>query len=334
MGKNSSAVRFLFVRFVPDKNSQCQMNRLFINLTVIILTLSCTVESQTHNSVYYWKTTFAPDSTELAFLAEHKIDRIYLHMFDVAIEQNYANGSAEVVPIATTRFSAAVPGNVEIVPVAYITIEALRAMSGKEQMFANLIVDRLQAMCSYNECGKIREMQLDCDWTSGTKDSYSSLCRFVRDSLGKNGILLSVTVRLHQLREIPPPADRGVLMLYNTGALKNPETKNSILDPNVVRPYLKQTNYPIPIDYAYPVFGWGVKFKEGKFVSIVSEYDAVKSGDESIRKERPSYQEIMSVKKIVEEKLGKPSEGNILYHLDSEQLKNYTDYEINQILNY
>ena len=52
----------------------------------------------------------------------------------------------------------------------------------------------------------------------------------------KKEIALSITVRLHQLREPAPPADRGVLMLYNTGALKAHDTRNSILDLADVKP--------------------------------------------------------------------------------------------------
>lgn len=246
-----------------------------------VLIAGCTRQNKTtaefakHNSVYYWKTTFAPDSAERAFLAEHDIDRIYLHMFDVAVEPDYETGGSEVVPIATTRFEARVPDEIEIVPVAYITLDALRAMAGKERKFAPLIVDRLLAMSSYNECGKINEIQLDCDWTASTRESYAVLCQTVRDSLQKKEIELSITVRLHQLREPAPPADRGVLMLYNTGALKGHDTRNSILDIADVKPYMTRKRYPIPLDYAYPVFGWGVKFEGEKFVSIVTEADTV-----------------------------------------------------------
>ena len=59
-------------------------------------------------------------------------------------------------------------------------------------------------------------------------------------------------------------------MLYNTGALKVPETYNSILHIDDVEPYIKREKYEIPLDYAFPVFGWGVKFENNKFVSIVS----------------------------------------------------------------
>lgn len=285
------------------------------------------------SSIYHWKTVFSPDSAEMAFIEKHNIERIFLRMFDVALETNQWTRKQEIVPIATTRFEASVPEGVEIVPVTYITLEALRAMSGQEREYAELITDRLLAMCSHNECGEIREVQFDCDWTATTKGIYSSLCQHTNNLLSDKGIDLSITVRLHQLGENPPPADKGVLMLYNTGALKEFRTKNSILDLNDVKPYLtKKWTYPIPLDYSYPIFGWGVKFNEENFISIISERDSVKSEKEVIRYERPSYPQIESVKRLVEKNLGKPADGNILYHLESEHIKHYSDEEIAQIL--
>ena len=123
-------------------------------------------------AIYHWRTTFAPDSAEIAFVRRHDIRRIYLRMFDVATEHTPETGHDEAVPIATTRFTAAIPDGVEIVPTVYITLEALRAMRGRETQYAELIVERLRAMASYNGCGAIREMQFDCDWTSTTRESY------------------------------------------------------------------------------------------------------------------------------------------------------------------
>jgi hypothetical protein len=255
-------------------------------------------------------------------------------MFDVVPEYDFLNSTTDVVPIATTKFVSPVPAGVEIVPVTYITIEALRAMEGREEEFATLMVERMLAMCSYNECGKINELQLDCDWTTATKESYERVCGVVKELLDAKGIALSITVRLHQLRENPPPADSGVLMLYNTGALKRPETENSILSYADVEMYVRPTEYPIPLDYAYPIFGWGVKFADSKFVSIVSYDSDEMSENEHIRYERPRVCTIFAVKELVEKNIGKPARGNILYHLDYSQFKNYTDDEISQILSY
>ena len=289
--------------------------------------------AEKHTSIYHWKSIFDLNSTEVEFLQKHNIDRIYVKLFDVATEQNFLSGTTDIVPIATTKFVSPAPEGVEIVPVVYITIEALRAMVGREAEFANLIVERSVAMCNYNKLGKIRELQLDCDWTSTSKDIYCNLCKLVKNSLQAKDMALSITVRLHQLKEVPPTADSGVLMLYNTGSLQNYQTRSSILDIRDVELYVKTLEYPIPLNYAYPAFGWGVKFENGEFISIVAEGYKL-SNKEQIRVERPTFAEIIEVKELVEHKLGKPANGNILYHLDSVQLKHYTDNEISQILAY
>ena len=286
------------------------------------------------NSIYHWKTVFDIDSAEMSFLKKHGIGRIYLRMFDVALEYDFLNRTPDIVPIATTRFASPIPECAEIVPVTYITLDALKAMEGRECEMASLIVERLLAMSRHNSCGNIKEIQFDCDWTASTKTTYISLCKAAKNMLNSMGIELSLTVRAHQLRETPPPADRGVLMLYNTGALKNPKTENSILDYHDISPYFHPWKYTIPLDYAYPIFGWGVKFDNNIFVSIVPyDCDSV-SNNEHIRYERPSSYEILCVKKLAEENLGKPSRGNILYHLDYSQFKHYTDDEISKIFSY
>ena len=279
-------------------------------------------------AMYHWKTVFDLDSAEQAFIKKHDIGRIYIHMFDVAVE-DYA-----AVPIATTKFASPVPDSVEIVPVAFITLDALRFIEGKEAEYAFLIAERMIAMCNYNKCGKINELQLDCDWTRSTKGIYENLCRSTKEHLDSLGIELSITVRLHQLGESAPPAHRGVLMLYNTGAIKDPKTRNSILDIKHVKPYVKSVEYPIPLDYAYPAYGWGVLFDNNHFVSIVNENATADSTSQSVRKERPTAAEILAVKQLVEKAVGKPNNRNILYHLDNTQLQNYTDNEISQILAY
>ena len=54
------------------------------------------------NSMYYWKTTFDIDSTDVAFLETHNIKRLYVRMFDVATEQDFLNGTAEICLLYTS----------------------------------------------------------------------------------------------------------------------------------------------------------------------------------------------------------------------------------------
>lgn len=284
------------------------------------------------NAIYHWKGVYNPTADERAFMESHNIGRLYIRLFDIAAEYNTVEQFMEAVPIATTRFDATVPYDIEVIPVTYITVEGLRQMEGSENLYAELIIDRIMAMASYNELGTIKEIQYDCDWTESTRHIFFALCENSRTMLNEQGIKLSVTVRLHQMREEAPSADRGVLMLYNTGNLRSAKTRNSILDINDIEPYLKSRNYPFPLDFAYPTFGWGVVFKDGRFSHLVTNYDSVELGEgETLRVERPTVKEILEVKNRVTKAFGKPCQSNIIYHLDSNQLNNYTDDEINEI---
>lgn len=265
-------------------------------------------------------------------MAKNDIGRLYIRFFDIAAEYNATNQLMEAVPIATTVFDGAVPYGVEVIPVTFITVEALRQMDGEEYRYASYIIERMLAMASYNELGEIKEIQFDCDWTDSTRHIFFALCECARLQLHEMDMTLSVTVRLHQLRQQAPAADRGVLMLYNTGAVRNPNTHNSILDINDVEPYLKRCKYRLPLDYAYPTFGWSVLFKDGIFQRLISDNDSHTPTDsETLRVERASAEEVAEVKRRVERAFGKPYQSNIIYHLDINQLNNYTDDEIAEI---
>ena len=201
----------------------------------------------------------------------------------------------------------------------------------------------------------IREVQLDCDWTKTTEADYFDFLKNVRSALGSHNIKLSATIRLHQLRMAVPPVDKGVLMCYNTGAIRNNETRNSILTAKDVAPYAKYLkSYQLPLDIAYPTFSWAVWFNnEGKFQALLrnvnpedpnltqisgnnyrvtngcyreSHYLAV---DDQIRFESSTFDEILQTKKMLEHQLDHYS--IILYHLDQTNLSKYTGNEINKM---
>ncbi|MDE6080798.1 MAG: hypothetical protein K2F70_00840, partial [Muribaculaceae bacterium] len=75
------------------------MLRVVPILLLLLLTAGCKPQPQPQppvepshtetNSVYYWKTVLNPDSTNLRFLRDHNVGRIYMRMFDV-VEDGYA----------------------------------------------------------------------------------------------------------------------------------------------------------------------------------------------------------------------------------------------------
>lgn len=321
------------------------------------------------NGVYYWKTVFRCDSAELDFLKQHNIGKLYLRMFDV-VECDYATATYEkVVPNATVKigneeysmmFDDEQLGKMEFVPVVYITLDALKAMQGNEDMMARYIVERVKNMCQYNALPNVKELQLDCDWTSSTEDSFFALCRAV-DSYANVDLKLhwrlSSTIRLHQLSGNVPPVDNGVLMVYNTGNFDNPDAKNSIIDADDVEPYLKHlASYPLYLDIAYPTYSWQLLFRARKFAGLLSDVNLsdtalfrayrpycyevkkeftyndkkIKPGN-IIRDEIAEFENVARVKDMIEKKMEDRPHNNILYHFDIKNLSKFTDNEIDSL---
>lgn len=267
-------------------------------------------------------------------MKDHGITTLYIKMFDVAPDRDWDTGETGVFPVATTRFISEVPEGIKVVPTVYITLEAMLRSAGKEEDLAEKIVTRILAMASFNRLGPVGMVQFDCDWTASTRESYFALCRRAKEILGEKGILLSGTVRLHQVAEPGYPFDHRVLMLYNTGSIKNPDTRNSIIDYDEMKKYLKKGKCPHSFDMAYPTFGWTVNFKDGQFTGLThgTAPDSLSYGQgETFRVETSEISEILKVKALADRVAENPPHTNIIYHLDSTNLSKYTFDEIERI---
>lgn len=280
-------------------------------------------------------------------MEKHDIGRIYMRFFDVTVEDLYDGRGAQPIPTATVRIDDKHIRQ-EVVPVVYITVEALRNMQQKKtvDMVAAYLVERVRNMCSFYSLnpslaeknvapGDYRELQLDCDWTTRTEEIFFELCQAVRKHVGEERCL-TCTIRLHQLRQAAPPVDRGMLMLYNTNNLRNPKVRNSILDPADVKPYLKNVEYQLPLDFAYPNFKWDLWFKDGQFRGIVRDKqmaDSLRNVGDQVRHEEVEYRQIYKVKEMVEKALPQAKQPHItvLYHLDKNNIKRYKSNEIERI---
>lgn len=212
-------------------------------------------------SVYYWRTTFALDSTERAFLQRHHVGKLYLRYFDVAVREGRS------VPVATVQFREPLPEGLCVVPTVFISEECLHADTTG---LAAKLVERVNRMTLTHHVPGVRELQLDCDWAASSRETYFSLLADVRERLRQMGWRLSVTVRLHQLSQPAPPADYGVLMLYNTGNFRQRGERNPILDARDVEPFLKRLpDYALPLCAAYPNFRWQLLFSGDEFRAIL-----------------------------------------------------------------
>lgn len=286
------------------------------------------------NGIYFWKTDFRLDSAAIAFLHRHTIRKMYVRFFDVVAEDYYADGEPMILPNATIRFTDTVPAIIsDVIPSVYITLEALRCMEGAESDAASKIVRRVLNMVSFNAVPNVSELQLDCDWTATTRDTYFSLCREISDTLAAltdSTFTLSSTIRLHQLSQSPPPVDYGVLMCYNTGSFRNQSTENSILDYKEVAPYFRTpVSYPLHLDLAFPAYDWKLLYRNQKFIGILHGDSVSVELTDSIRHEKSDPDVIMRVKQLIDRAL--PTGSVILYHLDSRNLNRFSDHEISEI---
>lgn len=320
------------------------------------------------NAVYYWRTTFSLSDVEREFLKEHDVKKIYLRFFDVDAPWISVDGE-DVVPEATIQFNGPIPAGIEIVPTVYITVSAMQGMQLEEDEYAGKIYSRVNAICLHNGIA-FHELQLDCDWTKSSRKHFFRLCEEMKLCMDSTQTLSS-TIRLHQLTQTPPPVDKGVLMMYNTGNLMQMTTDNSIFSRKDIEPYLRDnrlSNYSLPLDVAYPIYGWSILFRpvEGKYIferimrrTDFSGYPSLKKIDgnvyeaiadvgfsqgpdsyldvayenDRIKVERPSAKEILEIKSMVEKQLKDKPHCNILYHLDESQLSHYSDNEISKIYN-
>ena len=277
-------------------------------------------------------------------MKDHKVNKLYIKLFDVEAGDNADEPDWKMVPVATTVFKQKLPKEMDVIPVVYITVDAIRALDGDYwscSWYARRVVKRINDMMDEHYEGTIKEVQLDCDWTQQTERTYFMFVREIKSMLD-SGITISGTLRLHQLREVNHPTrdrwsvsdsipfDRSMLMCYNTGRLQDRKTKNSILDFNDVEPYLRQyTPTELPrTDVAYPVYTWGVDFDdEGNFVRLVNSRQIIEEKCHNLRVEWGEPREILKTQRALP--VLDSFHTIILYHLDSLNLSryNYEDIE-------
>lgn len=241
--------------------------QFYIILLIIITLTGCGKQKHAvpdaQPAVYYWRTTLQLDSTERAFLHEHHVGKLYTRFFDVVMRDG------KPMPNATLRFLDTVPAGVEVIPVIFIMENCLR--HGLDE-YAQQLVTRVLQMCETNDLPAPRELQIDCDWTLRSKDTYYHFLQLVQEHTAQHGMRLSATIRLHQLAMDAPPVDYGVLMVYNTGDVNRTAGRNPILDYRDVQPYLKYVaRYRLPLCAAYPTYGWQLLYDSNGFKAILHD---------------------------------------------------------------
>jgi hypothetical protein len=153
----------------------------------------------------------------------------------------------------------------KIVPVIYIDNPLWNKMRAKSMV--KKVLNALMKMPLKN----YSEIQVDCDWTDGSKERYFEFLKLLKEQSAKN---ISVTIRLHQVKYHNktgvPPVDYGILMYYNMSDFRDIETKNYILDLGLAKQYhYNFDTYPLALNLALPLYSQATIMRFSKVVGLI-----------------------------------------------------------------
>lgn len=306
--------------------SQKLSSYIFLATCILILSGCKDRHVSTMRSAYYWSTTWECDSALQTFIHDNEIGRIYLRYFDVVVDDN-----GDVMPNATIRFASPLPPNVEIVPTVYIVNNCL---SKETKNLDQLILKRVLQMSETHDVAGVKEIQIDCDWSMSTRKTYFEILSNLRDSLHDKGLKLSATIRLHQLSEAPPPVDKGVLMMYNTGDLRKRD-HNPILDLDDAAPYLKHLDsYQLPLSTAYPVFSLSVLWRGNHLVGIMHDDDLPMFDGDTLITYEAELETVQEAKNVISRLKTTANDETILFEISKNNMKRINKSHYEKIYNH
>ena len=324
--------------------------------------VSCTREKEPRiieRSFYYWKSAFKLTDFEKQRLDSLHVQTIYLKFFDV----DWDEALKQPKPLAQVRMVDSAYKKFKIIPTIFITNACIQKINSTQvEELAKNLMKLLKQIIFSNNFNEIPEIQFDCDWTESSREKYFRLLKNFRAL--KPNAALSATIRLHQIKYIAktgvPPVDRGLLMCYNMGNLKDPATKNSILEVAELKKYISNlSNYPLALDVAFPLFDWKVLYRNNFYTgliqnlpdSVFSNYFSKKTENrylllkdtmlqgydlrkgDMIRDEQSNIKEVLAAAGVIGKQLKNTRLRVSLYHLDSLILSKYTTHELESIYN-
>ncbi|MCB9333174.1 MAG: hypothetical protein H6574_19065 [Lewinellaceae bacterium] len=223
-------------------------------------------------AVYHWETQLALSNFEKVHLDSLQCRYLYVKFLDIAREDDAIQPYALLEVLDSTGLDGRT-----LIPCVFITNNVFQDISeSKIDWLAQKTAQALQSVGGQFAPNQFFEIQFDCDWTASTRAAFFLFLKKIRSRLPAN-TQLSATIRLHQYK-FPgqtgvPPVDRGMLMLYNTGDIDDPEAENSIFQPADAQKYIHgaAATYPLPLDLALPLFSWALVYRDGSLWKIIPE---------------------------------------------------------------
>jgi len=262
------------------------------------------------NGFYYWSTSYWANEGQTALMDTFNTQVVYLRLFDVGWDQE----TMQPTPMGNfySDNQAELYDKFEVIPTIFITNETFKnievdqipglvsriyhrvvghfnSLAGnkvyngkwyhdqhdpyyqKSADFKQLVVKDSLTKHYFN---RVKEIQIDCDWTESTREKYFEFLTQVKKKFGEK--IISCTIRLYPYKYPDkagvPPVDKGMLMCYNVGDVTKEETPNSIFNKKEVMKYLNtKKKYPLTLDYALPIFEWTAIYRNHRLIRIVDK---------------------------------------------------------------
>ena len=230
---------------------------------IIFLLYACQGKQHPPVSFYYWKQTYELNQEQKKILSEVNSKRLYIKFFDLILDEN-----DQVIPTAKIEFKQAT--NLEVIPCVFIQNDVF-LQSINMQTLSKKVYGLIHEIAQNNQI-EFNELQIDCDWTQGTRDMYFQFLKEIQNHQAQ--LNLVCTIRLHQIKYASssgiPPVKKGLLMCYNMDNIDDFSTPNSILSSKILKQYINEnTSYPIELDLGLPIYQWGLIFRLGR-LSVIS----------------------------------------------------------------
>ena len=240
-------------------NNAADMRRLLLIVPLLVLMLSACTTRRNHDvDFYYWKSKCAIGETERSYFNQLEGKRLFVRLFDVDMQDGVAMPVGQIQGFGKDQLPN---DSVKVIPVVFITNPTFLSTVTDEDI-ERLANNVSQAIAHVMERAGVTydEIQIDCDWTSRTRSAYF---RFLETLAATSQRSISCTLRLHQIRDREktgvPPVARGSLMCYATSSPMENDTRNSILDMELLKAYTNNINdYPLDFDVILPIYSWGI----------------------------------------------------------------------------
>jgi hypothetical protein len=226
----------------------------------------------TSRAFFFWRTRLELSAAERAALETLGVRRLFVRFFDV--EWSARAAAPTPVAILDVPDRAALPRGVEVIPVVFVRADVFeRTSPGDLAGLAERVWQQVRGEAASAGVA-VRELQLDCDWTEGTREAYFGFLEHLRRLAKGAGASLSATIRLHQVkyreRTGVPPVERGMLMFYNVAPITASGEVPAIFDvASAARYTARLRDYPLPLDAALPIWAWAVHARGSEVVGLM-----------------------------------------------------------------